>query len=217
MCTFRILPVEASRAQQRRVQDVGPVRRRHDDYADVGFETVHLDEHLVQRLFALVIASAQACATVPADGVDFVDEDDAGRALLRLLEHVANARGAHADEHFDEVRSGDREERHFRFAGDRLGEQRLAGSRRADEQHTARDASAELLEFLRVFQEVDEFLDFLFRLVAAGDVGKRRRIVRLVEHSRLALAEAECPTLATALHLAHEIDPDADQEQDRAP
>ena len=61
---------------------------------------------LVQRLLALVIAAAaEAGATVTAHGVDFVDEDDAGRVLLRLLEHVAHAAGADADEHFDEVRS----------------------------------------------------------------------------------------------------------------
>jgi len=33
--------------------------------------------------------------------------------LLRLLEHVAHARGTDADEHLDEIRTGDREERHL--------------------------------------------------------------------------------------------------------
>ena len=50
------------------------------------------------------------------DGIDLIDEDDAGRVLLGLLEHVAHARGADADEHLDEVRSGDSEERHLRLA-----------------------------------------------------------------------------------------------------
>jgi len=38
-----------------------------------------------------------------AHGVDLVDEHDAGRVLLALLEEVAHARGAHADEHLHEV------------------------------------------------------------------------------------------------------------------
>ena len=37
------------------------------------------------------------------DGVDLIDEDDAGGVLFRLLEHVAHARGADADEHFYEI------------------------------------------------------------------------------------------------------------------
>ena len=152
-----------------------------------------------------------------ADGVDLVDEDDAGRALLGLLEHVAHTRRADADEHLDEVGAADGEERHLGFAGNRLGEQRLAGARRADQQHAARDAAAELLELLRVFQEVNEFLDFFFGFVATGNVSEGGRVVGLVEHARLALAEAECAALAAALHLAHEVHPDADQQQERAP
>ena len=43
------------------------------------------------------------------DGIDLVDEDDAGRTLLALLEEIAHARCAHADEHLDEVGAGDGE------------------------------------------------------------------------------------------------------------
>ena len=110
-------------------------------------------------------------AALAADGVDFVDEDDAGRVLLRLLEHVAHARRADADEHLDEVGAGDREERHLRLAGDRLGEQRLAGAGRADHQHAARNAPAELLELGRVAQELDQ----LARLLPSPRRSRRRR------------------------------------------
>ena len=103
--------IEAARAQQRRIEHVRTVRRRHEDDAFVRFEAVHLDEQLVQRLLALVVAAAEAGAAMAADGVDFIDEDDAGRVLLALLEQVAHARRADADEHLDEVRAADREER----------------------------------------------------------------------------------------------------------
>src|SRR4029078_12442809 len=89
------------------------------DDALVGLEAVHLDQQLVERLLTLVVAPAEAGAAMAADRVDFVDEDDAGRVLLVLLEHVAHARGADADEHLDKVRARNREERHVGFARDR--------------------------------------------------------------------------------------------------
>ena len=134
------LAVEAARAQQRGIEHVGPVGRGDQDDAFVGLEAVHLDQQLVERLLALVVAAAEAGAAMAADRVDFVDEDDAGRVLLRLLEHVAHAAGADADEHLDEVGARDGEERHVGFAGDRARDQRLAGAGRADQQHAARDA-----------------------------------------------------------------------------
>jgi len=98
-----------------------------------------------------------------------------------------------------------------------LASSRLAGARGADQQQAARDAATELLELLRVLQEVDDFLDFLLGLVAAGDVGEGDLVVVLVEHARLALAEREGAALAAALHLPHEVDPDADEQEHRPP
>ena len=65
------LAVEAARTQQRRVEDVGPVGGGHHDDAEVGLEAVHLDQQLVQRLLALVVAAAQAGAAVAADARRF--------------------------------------------------------------------------------------------------------------------------------------------------
>ena len=211
------LAVEPARAQQCGVEDVGPVGRRHHDHADIGLEAVHLDQHLVQGLFALVVATAQTGTAVPPDRVDFIDEDDAGRALLGLVEHVAHTRRTDTDEHLDKIRARDREERHLGFTRDRLREQGLAGTGGPHQQHAARNAATELLELLRVFQEVDQLLDLFLRLVAAGDVGKGGRVVGFIEHAGLALAEAERPALAATLHLPHEIDPNADEQEDRAP
>ena len=152
------LAVETAGPQQRRVEHVGPVGGGDEDDALVRLEAVHLDQQLVQRLLALVVAAAEAGAAMAADRVDLVDEDDARRVLLGLLEHVAHAAGADADEHLDEVGARDGEERHVRLAGDGAGEQRLAGAGRADQQHAARDAAAEPLELLRVAQELDDLL-----------------------------------------------------------
>ena len=125
------LAVEPPGPQQRRVEHIRAVGRGDQDHALIRLEAVHLDEQLVQGLLALVIAAAEAGAAMPAHRVDLVDEDDAGRVLLALLEHVAHAARADADEHLDKIGAGDREERHIRLAGDRAGEQGLAGARAA--------------------------------------------------------------------------------------
>jgi len=152
------LTVEAARTQQRRIEHVGTVGRRDQDDAFVGFKPVHFNEELVQRLLAFVIAAAKTGAAMTADRVNLVDEDNAGRVLFRLFEHVADARCADADKHLDEIGTGDREERHIGFAGDGARQKRFTGARRTDQQRAFRDLAAKALELHRVFQILDDFL-----------------------------------------------------------
>ena len=176
--------VEAPGAQQRRVEDLGAVRRReHDDALRAG-EAVHLREDLVERLLALVVAAeAAATAARAADRVELVDEDDRRRLLLGLLEEVAHARRADADDHLDELRRAEREERHVGLAGDGAREQRLAGAGRAGQQDALRDRGAELSIAVGVLEEVDDLDELLLDLVDAGDVverhARRRGVVAL--------------------------------------
>ena len=153
---------------------------------------------------------------MPADGVDFIDEHDARRVLLRLLEHVAHAAGADAHEHFDEVGTRNREERHIGFARDGAREQRLARSRRADQQHAFGNAAAETLEFLRIAQELDDLLQFFLGFIDAGDIFERDAARSFGQQFRAALAEAH-RLAAARLHLAQEENPHPDQEQHREP
>ena len=164
------LAVEAAGAQQRRVEHVGAVGGGDDDDVRVGVEAVHLDEDLVEGLLALVVRAAEAGAALAADRVDLVHEDDARAVALGLVEQVAHAAGADAHEHLDELRAGDAEERHAGLAGDGAREQRLAGARRPDQQHAARDARAERVELLGVLEELDDFLELGLGLVHAGHV-----------------------------------------------
>src|SRR6185436_5080941 len=99
--------VEAARAQKRGIEHVGTVGCGDENDTLVRFETVHLDEELIQRLLALVMTAAETGAAMTAHRIDLVDEDNAGRVLLALLEEIADARRAHADEHLDEVRAAD--------------------------------------------------------------------------------------------------------------
>src|SRR3972149_4776714 len=119
---------------------------------------------------SFLLCRAARRAASPPDGVDLVHEDDARGVLLALLEEIAHARGAHADEHLDEVGPGDREERDVRLARDRLGEERLPSSRRPDQQDALRDLAAALLELLRVLPEVDDLPPLLLRFIHAGNI-----------------------------------------------
>ena len=207
------LAVEAARAQERRVEDIRAVRRRDDDDALVGRKAVHLDEQLVERLLALIVAATDASATLASDCIDLIDEDDARRILLRLLEEVADTRSADTDEHLDEVRARNREERYTRLACDSACEQRLTGARRAEEQDALRDAGAELVELLRVLEELDDFLELLLRLIRTGDIAERDLDLVGAAHARAALAERHDAS-AAALRLLHDEEPDADEQQD---
>ena len=211
------LPVKAARAHQGGIQNVWAVGGGHHDHAQVGFKTVHFHQHLVKRLLTLVVAAAQARAALAAYGVNFVNEDDAGGVFLGVFKHVAHAGCTHADEHLYEIGAADAEKRHLGLARDGLGQQRLARARRPDQQQAARNAAAQFLELLRVLEEVHHFLDFFLGFVAACHVGEGDLVVVFVQHARLALAKAEGAALAAALHLAHEIDPHANEQQHRPP
>ena len=52
------LTVKAARTQQRRVQYVRTVGGGDNDNAFVAFETVHLNQHLVQGLLTLIVTTA---------------------------------------------------------------------------------------------------------------------------------------------------------------
>ena len=210
----RDLAVEPAGPQQRGVQDVRPVRRGDQDDVGAGVEAVHLDEQLVQRLLALVVPAAQAGAALAADRVDLVDEDDARGVLLGLLEQVAHPGGADTDEHLDEVRAGDRVERHARLTGDGPRQQRLAGAGRPVQQHALRDLRAEGLVAARVLQEVLDLVQLLDRLVRARHVRERRLRHVLVELLRARLAEAHHPVPA-ALGVVHHPEQDEQHQAQR--
>ena len=135
----------------------------------------------------------------------------AGRVLLGLVEQVAHAARADADEHLDEVRAGDRVERHARLARDGAGEQGLAGSGRAVQQHALGDARADGLELRGLLEEVLDLLELLDRLVGAGDVveGDLRALLR--DELRLGLAELH-DLVAAALH-AREQEPEEEADE----
>ncbi len=204
-------PVEAAGAQECWIEDVRTVGGGDQDDAFRAFETVHLHQELVQGLLALVVTAAEAGATMAAHRVDLVDEDDAGRALLALLEEVAHAGGAHPHEHLHEVRAGDGEEGDVGLARDGAGQEGLARARGAHEQDALGNPSAQLLELLRLLQELDDLLQFLLRFLHSGHVLERDLALLGGEKAGLGLAEGH-GLVPARLHLPHEEDPDAEED-----
>ncbi len=184
------LTVESAGTGQGRVEHVDAVGRGDDDDLVVRVEAVHLDEDGIERLLTLVVtARREAAAATSADGVDFVEEDDARRVVLGLLEEVADAARPDADEHLDEVGTADGEEGRVGLAGDGLGEERLARSGRAYEQAATWDASAEALELLGISEELDDFRDLVLGFFDACDIVESD--VGLLLDAQAVLASAE--------------------------
>ena len=133
---------------------------------------VHLGEELVQGLLPLVIAAHAGAVPLFADGVDFVDKDDAGGLLLGLFEEVPDLSRTHAHEHLHELRTGDGEEGHLGLAGHSLGQQGLAGARRSHQQRTLGQLGPDLGVFFRVVEEVHDLGKGLLGLLLAGHIGE---------------------------------------------
>ena len=214
------LAVETAGSHERLVQNIDAVGGRQHDHARIGLEAVHLGKQLVERVLPLVVARKSGVLAAGAtDRVDLVDEDDAGRLLLGLLEQIAHARSTHADEHLHEVRTRNRKERHVGLAGHGLRQQRLARSRRADEQRPLRNLGTQIAVFFRLAQEIHDLHHLDLGLLQSGYILERHTLGRiLVVYLRLGLTDVHQPaarSASAARHAAHDEEPHADDEHPR--
>ena len=122
------LAVKTTRAQQCMIQDIRTVGSRNHDNSFVDAKAVHLHQQLVQGLFPFVMPAAQACATLTAHCIDFIDKHDAWRIFLGLIKQVADAGSTYAYEHFHKIGTGNGKERNTGFSGNSPGQQRFAGT-----------------------------------------------------------------------------------------
>src|ERR1700722_1797173 len=111
-------------------------------------------------------------ATLPADGVQFVNENDARCVALSLLKQVAYPCSTHADKHLDKIAPADQKEWHLGFTGNSARQQCFTGAGRSDQKDTLRNASAHSFILFRVLDKLYHLLEFEFGLVAAGHIGK---------------------------------------------
>ena len=205
------LTVEATGAQQCRVEDVGAVGCRNKNDVRLGIKAVHLNQHLVQGLLAFVVTAAHSGATVTAHGIDLVDEDDGGSGLLGLLKKVTNSRRTDTNKHLDKIGTRDGEEGNARLAGYGTRQKSLSGSGRTVEQNALRNTRPDGLELGGLSQEVFDFAQFFNGLVDTGDIVKRDRGCFFRDESGLGLAELHDAVSAAAHRRQHEPEECADQ------
>ena len=97
------LTVKTPRAQQGCIKNIGAVGSSHHNHARIGFKPVHLNQQLVKRLLTLIIAAAQSGTTLATYGINLINKNDAGRIFLSVFKHIAHARCAYANKHFNKV------------------------------------------------------------------------------------------------------------------
>ena len=185
----RDLAIESAGAEQRRIKDIGPVGSRDNDDTFLGIESVHLHEERIECLLALIMTAANPVAAVPTDRVNFVDENNAGRAFLALFEHIPDPAGADTDEHLHEIGTANREERDIGFAGNGAREEGFTRARRSDQQDAFRYSTTEFLKFFRITQELDQLLHFVLGLLDTGDIAEGDLVFITREHARFGFAE----------------------------
>ncbi len=201
------LAVEASRAQQCRVELVEQVGGRDHHQVLAPAKAVQLHEQLVERL---VLLARDVGATCCANRVELVDEHDRRGGFACLAEQAPDAGGAQAGEHLHERRGRLRIELGVGLVRHGLGEQRLAGAGRTVEQDALGHLGAQLAKALGVAQELDHFAQLVLGLLDTGDVGPADR-VRALRLDLLRLGARHEP------QRVHEHDGDQAHEDDRQP
>src|SRR5690606_12048156 len=123
-------------------------------------------------LFTLIVSTAEACATLAADCVNFIDENDTRCVFLSVFEQITNSGSPDTDEHLNKIRTTDREERNACFSGNSTSQEGFTGTRRSDKQNTFWNAGADVCESARIFQEINNFYKFLFLFICSSYIAK---------------------------------------------
>ena len=217
------LAVETAGTHQGLVQNIRAVGGGQDYYTTVGAKAVHFRKKLIQRVFALVIGrKASVLGTGAAHGVNLVDKDNARRLFLGLAEQIPHTGCSHAYEHFHEVRSRNGEERNVGLPCHGLGQQGFTGARRAHQQRSLRDFSAQGGVLLGVLEEVHNLHHLFLGAIQAGHVLEGDLGLILVRLPRIGLAHVErvhatgTRTAAhSTVHAAEHPHPKQDEDEER--
>ena len=185
------MAVKSARAKQGAIENFGTIRCREQKHTDIGLESVHFHQQRIQSLFAFVIDSSDMHTALAADGVQFINEDDARCMDFSLLKQVSYASSADADKHFNEIASADQKEWHLGFPGDGAGEQCFTCAWRPDKKHTLRDPSAHFLILFWVLEKMHNLLQFKFGFVATSHVIKGNASVGVRNEASATLANRE--------------------------
>ena len=72
------LTVKTPRTENRRIQDIHTVGRRHNDDAFIHTEAIHFHKQLIQGLLPFIMAAAHAGASASCHSVNFIDKYNTG-------------------------------------------------------------------------------------------------------------------------------------------
>jgi len=164
------LAIEPAGTEEGLIQNVDTVGGGNGNDAGVAIETVHLDQDLVDGLLPLIVAAGETGTTLTTDGIDLIDEDDAGSILLGLAEDVTDTGGTDTHEHLDELGTRDGDEGNAGLTSDGLGQEGLTGTRRSVQDDTTGDAASIGRIHLGLLEEVDDLGKLKLGTVATGDV-----------------------------------------------
>ena len=81
--------------------------------------------------------------------------------------------------------------------------------------HALGNAAAELLEFLRIFQEIDDFVEFFLGLVNSSDVFESGFLLLRRKQARAGFPEAQ-RLVSAGLHLLHHENPEEHEKNQRS-
>mmetsp|Transcript_33468 Transcript_33468/g.109658 ORF Transcript_33468/g.109658 Transcript_33468/m.109658 type:complete len:464 (+) Transcript_33468:258-1649(+) len=162
--------VKTARSEQRLVQELGTVGRTDEEDVLLHTDAIDLRQQLVHHTIAST-TGASARATSCTNGVQLVEEQHARCRSASLVEDLTHIRLGLTEPHRQKLGALDAHKVRRALARHCLGEQCLATTRWAIEQHTSRWLHAELLEFLGVVNRVqDHLLQGALRLFQATNV-----------------------------------------------
>src|SRR3990172_7402491 len=134
----------------------------------------------------------RSCASPPApNGINFIDEDNGGRAFLGLIKEISHPRGTYSNEHFYKFGSAQVEKLHASFAGSRPGQQCLSSARRPNQQNAFGHFTAQALEVIWVFEEFGHLFEIGHRLSGTTHVFESHSGLLALDHPRLTFSERE--------------------------
>ena len=130
--------------------------------------------------------------------------------LSALIEEVSDTCGSHTDEHLDEIRTAGMEERDSGLACNCLGNQGLTCSRRSYQKDALGNLGSDFGVFLRILEELDDFLKLILGLFLACHVLERG--LDVLVGILLCVALSELHHLSAARSLAQEHDGESDED-----
>src|SRR5690606_7800210 len=97
-------------------------------------------------------------------------EDDTWRILFRVFKQVADTGCPDPNEHFNEIRTGNREERYAGFTRNSTRQKRLTCTRRPDQKDSFWNTCSKFSKLTRVFQEIHNFFKLRFLFIRTRNV-----------------------------------------------